>query len=47
VTARSKFHQAVRPGLIWPLMKRYDNCINGQDLAANDRIARALEDGGV
>jgi hypothetical protein len=29
------------------LLKRYANCIGGQELAANDRIARALEDGGV
>ncbi len=29
------------------LLKRYANCIDGQELAANDRIARALEDGGV
>jgi len=29
------------------LLKRYANCIDGQELAANDRIAQALEDGGV
>jgi hypothetical protein len=29
------------------LLKRYANCIDGQELAANERIARALEDGGV
>ena len=29
------------------LLKRYANCIDGQELAADDRIARALEDGGV
>jgi hypothetical protein len=29
------------------LLKRYANCIDGQEQAANDRIARALEDGGV
>jgi integrase len=29
------------------LLKRYANCIDGQELAANDRIERALEDGGV
>jgi hypothetical protein len=28
-------------------LKRYANCIDGQELAANDRIAWALEDGGV
>jgi len=26
--------------------KRYVNCIDGQEQAANDRIAKALEDGG-
>ena len=25
------------------LLKRYANCIEGQELAANERIARALE----
>jgi integrase len=29
------------------LLKRYANCIDGQERAANDRIERALEDGGV
>jgi hypothetical protein len=29
------------------LLKRYANCIDGQEQAANDRIAHALEDGGV
>jgi len=29
------------------LLKRYANCIDGQEQAANDRITRALEDGGV
>lgn len=29
------------------LLKRYANCIDGQELAANERIAQALEDGGV
>lgn len=29
------------------LLKRYANCIDGQELAANDRIEQALEDGGV
>jgi hypothetical protein len=29
------------------LLKRYANCIDGQEQAANDRIAQALEDGGV
>src|SRR5215470_3429423 len=29
------------------LLKRYANCIDGQELDANARIARALEDGGV
>jgi hypothetical protein len=29
------------------LLKRYPNCIDGQDQAADDRIAGALEDGGV
>jgi hypothetical protein len=29
------------------LLKRYANCIDGHELAANGRIARALEDGGV
>jgi integrase len=29
------------------LLKRYANCIDGQEQAANERIARALEDSGV
>jgi hypothetical protein len=29
------------------LLKRYANCIDGQEQAANGRIAQALEDGGV
>ena len=29
------------------LLKRYAHCIDGQEQATNDRIARALEDGGV
>jgi integrase len=29
------------------LLRRYANCIDGQELAANDRIARALEDSGI
>ena len=29
------------------LLKRYANCIDGQEQAASDRIARALEDSGV
>ena len=29
------------------LLKRYANCIEGQDLAANERIARALEGDGI
>ncbi len=29
------------------LLKRYANCIDGQQLAANERIAGALEDGRV
>jgi hypothetical protein len=29
------------------LLKRYANCIDGQELAANDWITSALEDGGV
>jgi integrase len=29
------------------LLRRYANCIDGQERAANERIARALEDGGV
>ena len=29
------------------LLKRYANCIDGQELAANERIAGALEYGGV
>jgi integrase len=29
------------------LLKRYANCIDGQEQAANDRIAQALEDGRV
>ena len=29
------------------LLKRYANCIDGQEQAANDRIARAFEDGSV
>jgi hypothetical protein len=28
------------------LLKRYAHCIDGQEQATNDRIARALEDGG-
>ena len=29
------------------LLKRCANCIGGQELAANERIARGLEDGGI
>ena len=29
------------------LLKRYATCVDGQELAANERIARALEDGGI
>jgi hypothetical protein len=29
------------------LLKRYARCIDGQEQAANDRIERALEDGGL
>jgi hypothetical protein len=29
------------------LLKRYANCIEGQELAANERIARALEGDGI
>jgi hypothetical protein len=29
------------------LLKHYANCIDGQELAASERIARVLEDGGV
>ena len=29
------------------MLNRYANCLDGQELAANERIARALEDGGV
>jgi hypothetical protein len=29
------------------LLKRYANCIDRQELAANERITPALEDGGV
>ena len=29
------------------LLKRYANCIDGQEQAASDRIARALEHSGV
>jgi hypothetical protein len=29
------------------LLKRYANCIDGQELAANERIVRALEGDGI
>jgi hypothetical protein len=29
------------------LLKRYANCVEGQERAANERILAALEDGGV
>jgi hypothetical protein len=30
-----------------PPFKLYANCIDGQELAANERIARTLEDGRI
>ena len=44
---RARLRSYFRASQVAMLLKRYANCIDGQELAANDRIAQALEDGGV